>query len=323
MYTKKKCEEQEKNVEATLETTERKKSEESIYKVELGKEREILNCKKQAQEELAKRYDQLAREAMEERKKYEEKEDRAIRRSTKSSGLLGIFTEGITTSYFPSIGNAFSQSRERLVQRAGMYREKVKQKLEIELEMLKTHHEALAKLTDFAFKIQNVGKEEEMADVVIEALHETSGALRHLSVIMMEASNFWACIRDHCKRLDDHLLNSLVEKYTLKDEGTKKKFWRSPQFKADAVEYRAKWVALHDICNQCSQQLEIVRCDLYKYIEDCPTYEESRERLSHLATQFSKSLEDAKKLNDIEEQKKSKELKNLEKKNEEVMETEQ
>ena len=278
---KEKCEEQGRKVEATLETTIKTKSDESKHK------------------ELAERYDKLAREAKEERMKYEAKEERALEERSGGSGLLSVVAGAMLTFALPfaagTIDDALHREERTSTEKAKRLGEIAKEKREIELRQQNLHHEALQQMYEFASKLKNVKSEAEMAEVAIKALYETVGALRHMSVIMMETSMFWAHIRDHCNSL-----SSADKNFTdSKDEETKKKFWRSSRFIKDAVTYHSRWVALQSICEEHRKLIDATQADLYEYIQDNPSYEQSLKRLPQLTQDFIKILDKAK--NEIEQ----------------------
>ena len=277
---KEKFEMQEKKVEATLEITMKmKKSNESKRKEQLEKEQKEMEQKAQAQKELVDRYDQLAREAKEKRMEYERKEERAI--------------DAILTVAFPFSAEAIDDTlKDKRVstEKAKRLGEIAKEKREIELQKQNHHHETLQKMHEFATKLKNLTSEAEKADVVIEALHKTAqDGVHHLSVIMMEASKFWAHIRDHCNSLSDENFKDLMMLYALKDEETRKKFWRSEGFIKQAVLYHSRWVALQSICEEHKKLIDATRADLYEYIQENPTHEQSLQCLPQLTQNFIES----------------------------------
>ena len=297
--------EQGRKVEATLETTIKRKSDESKRKEQLEKEQKEMEQKVQEKKELADRYDKLAREAKEERIKYEAKEGRALEERSGGPGLFNAVAGAMLTLAFPfaagAIDDALHREERESAEKKKRLREISKEKREIELRQQNLHHEALQQMYEFASKLKNAKSEAEMAEVVIKALHETAGALRHLSVIMMEASKFWAHIRDHCNSLSDKNFTDLMGLYASKDEETKKKFWRSDGFIKRAVSYHSQWVALQSICEEHRKLIDATRADLYKYIQDNPTYEQSLKHLPQLTQNFLQILDKAK--NEIEQKK--------------------
>ena len=240
---KEKFDEQGKKVEATLETTIKKKSDESKRKEQLEKEQREMEQKVQEKKKLAERYDKLAREAKEERIKYEAKEERALEERSGGPGLFSVVAGAMLTLAFPfaagAIDDALHREERESAEKRKRFGEISKEKREIELRQQNLHHEALQQMYEFASKLNSAKSEAERVEVVIKALHETAGALRHLSVIMMEAAMFWTYIQDHCNSLADKNFTNLMGLYASKDEETKKKFWRSEGFIKQAVSYHS------------------------------------------------------------------------------------
>lgn len=312
MDLKNKFKEQEEKVIVTLEITMEKGGKESEHKEQLEEERREMEQKMQTQEELVDRYDKLVREAKEERMKYEKKEEKAIE-GRSGPGVFGVIAGALLTVALPfaaeAIDAALHKDERESAEKAKRLGEIAKEKREIELRQQNLHHEALQQMYDFASKLKNVKSEAQMAEVVIKALRETAGALRHLSVIMMEAARFWTYIQNHCNSLADEHFKNLMELYALKDEETKKGFWKSSKFITEAVKYWSLWVALRSICEEHGKLIDATRADLYEYIQDNPSYEQSFKRLPQLTQDFLQILDKAKEDNEIEAQQKRQQLK--------------
>ena len=310
---KEKFEKQEEEVKLTLNTTIEKKGDESKHKEQREKEQREMEQKVQEKKELADRYNKLAREAKEERMKYEEKEERAIEERSGGPGLLNVVAGALFKVAIPFAAEAIDAAlhkEERVsTEKAKRLGEIAKEKREIELQRQNLHHEALQQMYNFASKLKNAKSEAEMAEVVIKALHETAGALRKLSLCMMEAAMFWTYIHDHCDTLSDKHFTNIIEKCASKNDEDKKKFWRSERFVKLAVIYHSRWVALQSICEEHKKLIDATRADLYKYIQDNPTYEQSWKRLPQLTQNFIDILDETKKKSEIKAQKKREELK--------------
>ena len=143
---------------------------------------------------------------------------------------------------------------------------------------------------EFVERIRNCKDNESLADVAIEALHNSVGALKSLSAIMMNAALFWRQMQKHCEALAQKDMQRMVEKaMTLSDE-KRIKVWTSTAFKKKAVGYYAKWVALDDVCASYMLKIKETRKDLYAYLEENPTIEQSRENVRKLAETFGDDL---------------------------------
>ena len=295
-------ESQERKVITTLETTQRTRGKEAIRIEELKEKQAKMEHSKQVQAKLIEEHRKLEEEARKERMYYERKEDKEL--SKKSGGLLKfglrLVTAAVTSTCGPWLGEALEQAidedKEDSAKRADAWKRKSIQKLEIEKEQRKLRHEALQKMADFTFQIQHLDREGNVAEIAVKALHEASGALKHLSVIMLQAALFWQQLQKHCQTLAspqvqkeiDHVMKLYSEKPEMR-----KKIWESNGFKMKAVSYYAEWVALYSVCGEYLRQIQLTQKDLYQYIVENPTYDESRKRLHDLAAEFTDILKAA------------------------------
>jgi len=127
--------------------------------------------------------------------------------------------------------------------------------------------------------------------VAVGALHHSIGALKELSVVMMQASHFWKQMYHHCHSLADSEMQQLVEKVMKRwIEEKWQKVWTSKMFKRNTVWLNAGWVALHSVCSVYIEQIEQLQRDLYQYLKENPTWEESRMNLKSLAETFLSDL---------------------------------
>lgn len=310
---KEEFEKEKEKVISALESTSKKKAEESIRKTEMKQEQEKMEAKKQEHDKLVKKYYELAAEAKKERMKYEAEEDREL--STSHIGMMRLVGVAIIGSMpFGKAGELLEKMYEKDAreseQRAKRYAEKAQEKREIEREKEQLYLEGLKKMADFTCKIQSFSSASDLAKVAEDALHEACGALRHLSAIMMEASLFWQHIEKHCQKLADPYMRENIDLVAkIDDKAEKKRFWQSDGFKTEAVQYHARWVALRNVCGEYMLQIKATREDLYKYIKENPTYDESRKNLQVLTKDFRGILDNAKM--EIEEEAKKKDQKML------------
>ena len=146
---------------------------------------------------------------------------------------------------------------------------------EMEKTALELHHD---------FKQQAVKFE-------VGALHHSIGAMKELSVVMMQASQFWKQMYDHCHSLADSEMQQRVET-TIKlcIEEKWRKVWTSKGFKRKIIRLNAGWVALHSVCSVYIEQIKQLQRDLYQYLKENPTWEESRMNLKSLAETFLSDL---------------------------------
>ena len=166
--------------------------------------------------------------------------------------------------------------------------------LEIRQHREKERQEAFKKLTEFTVMVKNCDNEEEFAKCSAEALHKAMEGLKILAALMMQAALFWKQMQDHCKALADDKLKDKVENAMSKfDDAKRLKLWTSRPFKTQAVRFYAGWVALDHVCGEYMEAIKETQAELYKYIQENPTYEEAKARVGDLALTFMKEIEDA------------------------------
>ena len=143
---------------------------------------------------------------------------------------------------------------------------------------------------EFVERIKNCKDNDSLADVAIDALHNSVGALKSLSAIMMNAALFWRQMQKHCEALAQKDMQQMVEKAMKLPDEKRLKVWTSSAFKRKAVGYYSKWVALDDVCGAYMLQIKETRKDLHAYLEENPTIEQSRENVRRLAESFGDIL---------------------------------
>ena len=284
---------QAKKVEEALETTETAKGEQAIRNKDLEIEQKIEEQKRQEYEKLVNRRYELAQEAKEEKMKYESKVEKELSKKEKSNMFIGLVKSVL--SMLPLPGDFTGITSGISSEKVQWYKEKAKEQLEIQQKMEQYHLEGLEKLSEFASKLQHLTTEKEMAQVAIEALHKASGGLRKLSVIMEEAARFWSYVQKQCQTLAKRDITKIIEMYATKDEEKRKSLWNDPAFIKKGVSYHARWVALRNVCEEYGIKIEATRSGLYSFLEENPTYEQSRERLPELTREFTDAIDQGKK----------------------------
>ena len=276
----KKFEEQEEKVKITLKKTQKVRGEAAVRIEEKEKEHQQLQIQLQHQQKLLEDAQRLEREAEAQRQQIEAKENEAI------SGIKHI-------GPLKSMVNAIFRYEvfDEGTRKVGLWKEKRIQALENENKLRKQRYEAMEKMTSFAVMIQNCKSEQEMAKVAEDALHKTVGALQELIAIVMRAATFWRQMQEHCKSLADDKVKTTVK--SIKDSVAKEermKIWTSGIFKKPAVRFYAGWVALNSVCTEYVEHIKRTQKDLYEYIVENPTYEQSRRNVGELAKIFLADL---------------------------------
>ena len=169
--------------------------------------------------------------------------------------------------------------------------------MEAEKAIREKRQEELANMSAFTAKLRQCANDQEMAECAVEALHEAIGALKHLSAVMMKAALFWKQMQDHCRSLAESQMQSQVETAMEKySEEKRLKVWTSNSFKRKAIQFYSGWVALNSVCGVYMEQIKEIQRDLYIYITENPTYEESKSILPDLAKIFMADLKNKQKV---------------------------
>ena len=279
-------EQQAGKVEYTLEGTQKVQSKEALRIKELQKQRQQFEVAKQEQVKLMEDAHRLEREAEAGRRRIEEKEDEAIS-GIGSNNPLKLFANACTSMI--GIGKVFDENEAE--KKAAHWKERRVEALQVENKFRQQRYEALGKMTEFAMKIKECTTEENMAEVAVEALHYSIGALKELSAVMMQAAQFWKQMQDHCRSLADREMQNEMEKaMKLYTDEKRRKVWTSNGFKIKAIHFYAGWVALHSVCSVYIEQIKKTQRALYEYLKENPTWEESRKNVKSLAETFLSDL---------------------------------
>ena len=264
-----------------INSTWKKKSNEEDKNEELELEEKKEQERKKHQEKIMTEYYKQAEAAKEERLLYETKANAELERQDSSEVLQ--FLSNAVTAILPSFT------------REGRFRKIALQKLKIEEDNRKNHIEALNKMAEFTQSIKGLKSDAERAGAAANALVKASGALKHLSTIMLHMGMFWNSIAIHCKTLASNNIQSYIE--VMKDESIEKKreFWQSKGFVRNAVEYHSQWIALRSVCETHMIEITSTREVLYENIRENPTRAKAKENLEKLTQEFSSILTEAKK----------------------------
>ena len=271
---------EEKKVVTALENTQHAKKIQAS-KVEEEKKRRIeLEEAIKHEEELIKERQEKEREAEARSQDLQQQEDKA--NSEIGAPSIKSLINGLTTTFL-RIDEDDSEKAARL-------RQNRLDALEAEKAIREKRQEALANMSSFTAKLRQCANDQEMAECALEALREAIGALKHLSAVMMQAALFWKQMQDYCRSLAESEMQSHVEKAMEYSEEKRLKVWTSTPFKCKAIQFYSGWVALNSVCGVYMEQIKETQCDLYKYITENPTYEESKKALPGLAEKFMADL---------------------------------
>ena len=287
-------EKEEEKIEDTLMRTQREKGEEEKCKRQNEvhkKEKEAAIKQKDEAVEAEKRAEEAYRQAQ-----LEEAENAGA-----SAGLAVLSVLLIPAAPFTIAGAVLTGKKAREAKR-----EKIRQ-LEIMKEQDDERKKALEKIATFAEQIVSYDARAEIGiggDTAIDALHKAIGALKSLTVTMMRAADFWKKMEVHCKSIASAEMEAKLKKAL--EVGEKKiAIWASPVFKREALHFFARWVALECVCTTYSKKIKAIQEQLYKSIQENPTFEESRACIKAIAADLIKDIKKAHE--DIEAEKAQKE----------------
>ena len=96
--------------------------------------------------------------------------------------------------------------------------------------------EAIQQCIEFTQKIISCKNDNDLAEVTINALHNSVGALKCLSATMMQATRFWEMMQLHCYYTSRDMKDK-VEKMIGMPKEERRNIWTSTGFKRDAVRH--------------------------------------------------------------------------------------
>lgn len=122
-----------------------------------------------------------------------------------------------------------------------------------------------------------------------EFFHQAIEAQKQLSVLMLQAVQFWKQMQDHCKTLAEDGMKGTVEIGMKYPDEKRLKIWTSKGFKMKSIQFYASWVALDSVSNVYSEHIKPIQKDLCEQLCENLTYEESHQLVK---TPTEKFLED-------------------------------
>ena len=292
-----------------LEETQTAKGNQEKEKKTLEKKREEFDLKRQQAEKL----EIIAREAEE---KAEKLYNEAQAREEKAQGIhdnaqikmrtirwvadsiTGVLT-AVTSAAALTLIYRLEKAAEKLLEigdKAG-YEKAIKRanrEKMMHLEQMKKERdqrrEAIQQCIEFTQKIISCKNDNDLAEVTINALHNSVGALKCLSATMMQATRFWEMMQLHCKELASRNMKDKVEKMIEMPKEERRNIWTSTGFKRDAVRHYTRWVLLDDLSSVYRLQIQNTSRELYKYLKENPTPEHAKRNMRHLAADLKEDL---------------------------------
>ena len=278
--------EKDKVLKVCRSTAEKKGVEEDTLKQLEEKEKEM--------EAEAKRQAQLQLLAAEEEKKLQKEIENAVTEEEKvaeklsvnaADVALGVMTLGILPAYRLSKAAKAMDKIQGKIDRL----HKTKQ------DEVKRQRNALKQMEECARQIaQCSNKQMNVREQAIPALHGAVGALSNLATIMQKTATFWKSMQQMCEEQANGKLEALLETAQKYDDPNKRlKAYQSTTVKKRAVQMYVSWVAMEAVCDDYIQKIKVSRQELYDYLCENPTIEESQQRIKLLCKEFSETIDKA------------------------------
>ena len=290
--------EKEKVLKVCRDTAKKKGMEENYLKELEDKERDMkLEKEKQEKEQL--------RAAEEEKKLQKEiesataEEEKVAEKLAPNAGdvALGFLTFGIVPAFRLSKA---AKAMARIQDKIDLLHENKVKEVERQRKALEQMGECARQIAQCSNKATNV------RDQAIPALHGAVGALSNLATIMQKAAAFWKSMQQMCEEQCSGKLEALMDTAKKYDDREKRlKAYQNPAVKRRAIKMYVSWVAMETVCDDYIKKIKVSREELYSYLSENPTIEESKERIKLLCREFKERI-------DKENEKMEKQMKQIE-----------
>ena len=276
---------QESKVKEVLKNTKMAVSEQDLKVRDLKSQQEKAKVDLEVKDRLSKENEKLEAECRAARRRLERKEDKEL---SAKSGFLNRLGNFFTTSI--GLGALFGDDSSAQL-RANRWRQRSLEKLEEEKEYRKLKQEALQSMAELVYKIKAMEGEKDISKVAFVALHKTSGSLQKIIRLLAQAALFWNRLKTHCQDMADSEIQGKIQTYIDNfSEQERIEHWASNQFKEGLFIYVSKWVALHGVSSEYLDQIKQTQKQLWDYMTENPTYQESRENLKEMVENFEEDL---------------------------------
>ena len=169
------------------------------------------------------------------------------------------------------------------------------------VDKVNRQREALKEMEKCAEAItQCSNKEMNVRDQAIPALHGAIRALSNLAIIMHKAADFSKSMQQMCEERKLDALLKISRKYE-----DSLRVYQSKAVKRRAVKMYVLWVAMETVCDNYIKKIKVSREELYSYLSENPTIEESKARIQLLCRELKERI-------DKENEKMEKQMKQIE-----------
>ena len=153
---------------------------------------------------------------------------------------------------------------------AEMYHKWCLEQLQFEEKERELQYQALDLLQNAALRIADIDSvfecEESVAGAVVDALHQSAGALKNLSDVMKQAANIWKDLEDHCHMLAE--LQLPTDNVQEPSNDTRLALWSSATIKEWYIRESAQWVAMHIVCKEVGEEVKKTKRQLHEFIRE-------------------------------------------------------
>ncbi|PFX21717.1 uncharacterized protein LOC111335190 [Stylophora pistillata] len=295
-------EEVKKDAIDALQDTQRAKGTQEERKRALLRERKEFEMQKQKAQTIEKRALEAEDKASE---LYTQAEKRQEKVFDKQGSIFAALADGLMSivgAVKAGLGGDFKEMMEKLESLGDQsrYKEAMKMANEEKMkhldEMQKQRdmrRDALLQCIEFTEKIKSCRDDDALADAAINALHNSIGALKSLSAIMMNAAQFWHQMQSSFGSLAKGNVQRLVKCAMKGPEETRLEVWTGDPFKRKVLREYIKWLAIVGVCEEYMKQIKETRKDLYSYLTENPTIEEAKKNVRKLADKLAADLKKA------------------------------
>ena len=198
---------------------------------------------------------------------------------------LGVMTFGILPAYRLSKA---AKALGRIQDKIDRLHQNKRSEVERQRKALKEMEECARQIAQCSNKATNV------RDQAIPALHGAVGALSNLAVIMQKAATFWKSMQQMCEEQSNGKLEALLETAKQYEDPKKRlRAYQSTAVKKRAVKMYVSWVAMEAVCDDYVKKIKVSREELYSYLSENPTIEESQQHIGLLCKEFQERIDQA------------------------------
>ena len=261
--------------------------EEKIEKIK--EEQKALAMKTQILEDEIKTLEVSEKAAKTAKENYQRQSDQTEENYTREMASLMNGGTGVVASVvlFPYIAVKSIVTRISSKRNA----DEARKKLDEEQRYRRQRQNSIKQKAEFLSQMREKTDERTDYEAAVEFLLQACGNLRALSIVMEKASVFWMELHDHCQNLaDDGIKKRIEEGMSRYSDEKRMRLWTHPTFISQGVAYFAKWVALHEMCKEYMGYIKETQRELYDYIKENPTREESKRRLRSMIDTYMSEL---------------------------------